>query len=220
MSTVLPEHTVEIADLQSALRYERNILFSGVLYFHRISDNRMAGTPLKNFRIFKELCGEKAFKNVIFTTTMWGEVPEATGDRRENDLKTTYWKSMIDLHSKVGRFKGTQDSAFHLVAPLLEANSRTALLIQKELMDLGLRLGETRVGKVLHSEIKQLAKRQHEILVTLQKELKRSNDGTLVEECEWVKQHRRNLLQQMVELEVPLTRKLMNAMTSILRRYW
>jgi hypothetical protein len=176
----------------------------------------MAGTPLKNFRIFKELCGEDAFKNIIFTTTMWEEVAEATGERREKDLTSTYWKSMIDLHSSVGRFKETQDSAFHLVAPLLEANNRTALLIQKELMDFGLRLGETRVGRVLHSEIKQLAKRQREILTTLQGELKRSNDKELAEECEWLKQHQRNLLQQMIELEVPLSRKLKKAFTSML----
>ncbi|KAL4259609.1 hypothetical protein AB1N83_006536 [Pleurotus pulmonarius] len=34
--------------------YERNVKLAGILYFHRISDNRMAGTPLKNLHIHNE----------------------------------------------------------------------------------------------------------------------------------------------------------------------
>ena len=33
----------------------------------------MAGTLLKNLRMFEELCGKDALKNVILTTTMWDE---------------------------------------------------------------------------------------------------------------------------------------------------
>ena len=40
-------------------RYKRDIKLAGILYFHRISDNRVAGTPLKNIRMFQKLCGKK-----------------------------------------------------------------------------------------------------------------------------------------------------------------
>ena len=58
--------------------------FCSLLYFHRISDNRMAGTLLKNLRMFEELCGKDALKNVILTT-MWDEVDEETGLARESN---------------------------------------------------------------------------------------------------------------------------------------
>ena len=45
----------------------------------------MVGTPLKNLRMFEELCGKDALKNVILTTTMWDEVDEETGLARESN---------------------------------------------------------------------------------------------------------------------------------------
>ena len=70
-------------------------MLSGLLYFHRISDNRMAGTPLKNLRMFEELCGKNAFHSVILTTTMWDEVDGETGEERERELKEKYCWSVI-----------------------------------------------------------------------------------------------------------------------------
>jgi len=67
--------------------YKRNIKLSGLLYFHRISDNRMAGTPLKNLRMFQELCGHNALRNIILTTTMWLDVEEELGSVREKELE-------------------------------------------------------------------------------------------------------------------------------------
>ena len=100
-------------------------MLSGLLYFHRISDNRKVGTPHENLRMFEQLCGENAFKNVILTTTMWDEVDDKTGATQEVELKGIYWKDMISRSSSVGRFEGSRDSAFRLIAPFLdEANTR------------------------------------------------------------------------------------------------
>ena len=81
----------------------------------------MTATPLKNLPMFEQLCGKKTFKNVILTTTMWDEVDEPMGATREEELKSIYWKAMIDRGSSIGRFEGTRDSAFRLIAPLLDA---------------------------------------------------------------------------------------------------
>ena len=190
-------------------------MLSGLLYFHRISDNRMAGTPLKNLRMFEQLCGKNAFKNVILTTTFWGEVDEETGSTRERELKDIYWKAMIDRGSSTGRFEGTRDSAFRLIAPFLdEANTRNKLLLQKELVNLDLKLGETHAGQRLRSEIKQLARQQQELLHQIREELKRPNNATslqsLMEEYEELKKTSGPLLQQMVDLQVPLGRQFMS----------
>ena len=103
----------------------RNVRLSGILYLHRISDNRMTRTPLKNHRIFRELCGTDALQHIVLTTTMWDEVPEGEGDRREHELCTSYWKAMSQQGSTVARFSGTMKSAWSVVEPfLLEANDR------------------------------------------------------------------------------------------------
>ena len=178
----------------------------------------MLGNFLKNFRMFEGICGRAAFKNVILTTTMWDEVDEETGATREEELKGIYWKAMIDRHSSTGRFIGTRDSAFRLIAPLLdEANTRNRLLLQKELVDLDLRLSETHAGQKLRSEIKHLARQQQELLHQIREELKRPNNATslqsLMEEYEELKKTSGSLLTQMADLQVPLGRQLMNTIT-------
>jgi len=79
----------------------------------------MAGTPLKNLRMFENLCGED-FNGIILTTTMWSEVDEELGAERELELKEEYWRSMIERGSSVKRFLYTRQSAFEILMPIFE----------------------------------------------------------------------------------------------------
>ncbi|KAL4066504.1 P-loop containing nucleoside triphosphate hydrolase protein, partial [Scleroderma citrinum] len=49
--------------------YKQKVLLSSLLYFHRVSDNRVAGTPLRNLNMFNELRGRDNFKNIVFVIT-------------------------------------------------------------------------------------------------------------------------------------------------------
>ena len=100
-------------------RYKRDIKLAGILYFHRITDNRVAGTPLKNLRMFEKLCGKNAFGNIILTTTMWDNIDDATGQEREKELRGLYWKSMIELGSTTVRYRNTRDSACEILGNIL-----------------------------------------------------------------------------------------------------
>ena len=190
----------------------------------------MAGTPLKNLGIFKELGGESAgnvLGNVILTTTMWDEVDEKTGAAREGELKTIYWKPMIDLGSSTGRFEGTRDSAFRLITPLLDAaNEQNALLLQKELVDLELRFVETHASQTLYSEITQLAKQRQELIHQIREELKRPNSATLLQsltkEYDELKKTSDSLLEQLADLQIPLGRQLkkINTFTFGIEHNW
>ena len=181
----------------------------------------MVGAPqaLKNLRIFEGICGRDAFKNVVLTTTMWDDVDKETGATREAELKSIYWKSMIDRGSSTGRFKGTRDSAFHLIAPLRETNNRIPLSIQKDLVDRDFKLSETVAGQVLRLEIKRSAMRQQEAMHQVQKKLKQPNDSDatslqpLMEEFEELKRSSGSLFQQMDDLRVPLGRQATNVIT-------
>jgi hypothetical protein len=58
---------------------------------------------------------------------MWDEVRYGEGDRREQALRASYWKTMSQQGSSVTRFSGTLESAWNVVEPfLLEANDRVA----------------------------------------------------------------------------------------------
>ncbi|KAI6102827.1 P-loop containing nucleoside triphosphate hydrolase protein [Pisolithus sp. B1] len=74
-------------------------ILSAILYFHRISDNRMAGTPLKNLRFFERLCGKNAMSKVTLVTTMWDEAGSEVGKERLTELKQGHWKGMISQGS-------------------------------------------------------------------------------------------------------------------------
>ena len=90
----------------------------------------MAGTPLKNLRMFESVCGRNAFQHVILVTTMWDEVDEEMGIARENEMKSKYWISMLERGAKTNRFMRTRESALHVIEPLIgAANAKSSLLL-------------------------------------------------------------------------------------------
>lgn len=73
-------------------------MLAGILYFHRITDNRISGTANRNIRMFGKLCGSKAAEKVILVTTMWDQVAkqdegkQRVAQERLEELKSKYWK--------------------------------------------------------------------------------------------------------------------------------
>jgi len=132
----------------------------------------MAGTALKNLRLFKKLCGE-SFKSIVLTTTMWGEVEsEEEGTLREDELKDKYWRAMIERGSSVKRFLYTRESAFDVLRPIFEeVNERNALLLQEEMNELKMQIKETSAGKTLYLELEELVSRQQTMLGKIRGEL-------------------------------------------------
>ncbi len=132
----------------------------------------MAGNPLKNLRIFEKLCG-KDFNKIVLTTTMWDKVDEETGATREKELIQDYWQTMIARGSTVKRFLYNRDSAFTILAPILEElNKKNALLLQKEMTDLGLKLNQTTAGRTLFSALEELIADHQKTLENIRIELK------------------------------------------------
>jgi methyl-accepting chemotaxis protein len=135
----------------------------------------MAGTPLKNLRLFEKLCG-KEFSTIVLTTTMWDEVDLETGEQREQELQDIYWKAMIDRGSTVKRFLYTQKSAFDVLRPVLsQVNKMQTLRLQNEVTDLGLKLKETAAGRVLALQLEELVPKQQRLLMAIRNDLMESS---------------------------------------------
>ena len=62
-------------------QYTLGIRLKGIIYLHRITDVKMAGSALANFNLFRDLCGDQALSNTILLTTMWGELADRSKPR-------------------------------------------------------------------------------------------------------------------------------------------
>lgn len=143
----------DIADWLTKV-YEKRTDLRGVIYLHRITDPRMQGSAMKNLFMFKKLCGPEGLKNVILATTMWENVLEEDGHRREAELRDTpdYWKDMIEKHgSRMVRHQNSGASAKSIITNLLQSAHPTTFAIQNEMVDQGKDLNQTSAGKQLSS---------------------------------------------------------------------
>ena len=136
-------------------RYEKRVTLAGILYLHRISDNRMTNVSVTNLRMLKELCGKDSLANVVFVTTMWGKERREVAERREKQLRETFWASMIRLNAQVARFGDTYADGWSIIDKL---NSRTPrpLKVQMEMVDEGKALPDTAAGAEVEKEMKKL----------------------------------------------------------------
>ena len=92
-------------------------MLAGVLYFHDISAVRMGGTAVRNFHVFRRLCGVEALKRVVIVTNMWGEVDAGVGEAREAELMRDerFYKSVLDKGAQMARHNDTALSAEKII---------------------------------------------------------------------------------------------------------
>ncbi|KAF2267196.1 hypothetical protein CC78DRAFT_457869 [Lojkania enalia] len=135
-------------------QYELGIPLKGIIYMHRITDNKVSGTAQRYMEIFRCLCGDSIMSNVILLTTMWGELKdEAVGFGRERELRKDFWNDLESKGAEVRQFDGTRAMAEALVCRLMR-NGNVVLSIQEELVEQGKRLEETKVGCLIVPRLK------------------------------------------------------------------
>ncbi|KAL4078826.1 P-loop containing nucleoside triphosphate hydrolase protein [Scleroderma yunnanense] len=127
-------------------------LLSGLLYFHRISDDFINGSLSKNLRVFQKLCGDNAMSHVVLTTTMWDEVDETFGKERLEELRESDWRAMIERGSRTFRYLNTQESAQELLLQLV-GNKRCKLQLQKEMGGNRMQILKTSAARELRSPL-------------------------------------------------------------------
>ncbi|KAH7925391.1 hypothetical protein BV22DRAFT_1034065 [Leucogyrophana mollusca] len=135
-----------------AYSYSKDRKVAGIIHLHEITQNRMFGSSRKNFTIFNELCGEGASQNIILATTKWGDITEATAQKHQQQLLSTFWRDMISQGSRTAQFRGTSESAWKIVSLILP-KSPLILQIQRELVDEDKITPETKAGDALRIEL-------------------------------------------------------------------
>ncbi|EKM78776.1 hypothetical protein AGABI1DRAFT_75265 [Agaricus bisporus var. burnettii JB137-S8] len=193
--------------------YRKKIKLAGVLYLHRITDNRMGGTPLKNLHMFGKLCGNAAMSRVTLVTTMWDQVQDRRiAQDHELELKENFWKPMLVLGSKMVRFENSLKSAKEIVDGIVaEKGEREILLLQEELVDLKKRLYETHAGRMLYETLQKLLDEQKASIDKLMEQIQNEGNPQLIEKLRKerlkIENDLQSALQGIQELRVPLSRK-------------
>ncbi|KAK7695011.1 hypothetical protein QCA50_002199 [Cerrena zonata] len=157
-----------------AKTYENGRKLSGVIFLHRISDQRMGGVARKNFRLFRKLCGDDALKHIIIATTMWGGVSAEIGARREAELSTKdqFFKLALDKGAKLVRHDNTLQSAQNILREITGYLPQ-ALSIQTELVDEHKDINETAAGMDLKADLEARIGKQHMELNDIKTEMNR-----------------------------------------------
>jgi len=101
------------------LMYKEGNELTGIVYMHRITDNRISAIAIQNFASFHNMCGEDAMQNVAIVTNLWTLVRREVGEARERELTSTCYKSAIDQGAKILRNDGAVDSAKRILRDLL-----------------------------------------------------------------------------------------------------
>jgi hypothetical protein len=147
-----------IANYLSA-SFANGVRLGGIIYLHRISDNRLGGSGMRNLSMFKKLSGPGTWPNTIIGTTMWNANEYAQGIAREKELSNDpkYLGDLLAGGAKLFRCAehgaGANEqklSALNMIATLLkqiELSPKIELDIQRELVNDGRTLDNTHAGR-------------------------------------------------------------------------
>ncbi|KAI0342625.1 P-loop containing nucleoside triphosphate hydrolase protein [Trametopsis cervina] len=182
--------------------YERGDRVHGVIYMHRISDFRITGGSRKTLRMIQHICGDEMFPNILLVTSMWDTVDQARGLAREAELRTDSdcFQPLLSGGARMARYENIPASGKEVVR-LLFNNQPLPLLIQRELVDEGKVLVETRAGRSIVVEQDQLLSREAAELAEVRQALSEAVlEGDARAKVE-LQEEKRELLRSMAQME-------------------
>ena len=154
----------------------------------------MSGTPVKNLRMFRELCGESSLKNVVIVTNMWEGIDRQVGERRQIELmsKANFFEPLLRGGGRMARHENAVASAQEILRLVLY-NRPLPLRIQEELVDEKKDITETGAGEEVNRELNAQIKKHKEEMNALKEQMKQAikdkDEETrreLGEECKWM----------------------------------
>ena len=124
---------VKYANFILTLRCSANTLLGGIIYLHDITIQRPVFAPAWPIGYLNR---PEPAGHVLLTTGNWDrmtDVDERAANVREEQLKTSAWKAVVNGGAKTGRFLNTHDSAWMAVETLLNLDPLKLHVLQKEL---------------------------------------------------------------------------------------
>ena len=152
--------------------FEKGYRLNGLLYMHRINNARMEGSACRAFQVFKGVCGEDNYQNVILATTFWNKMDhcQSIAIEREKQLLESdgFWRQVKEKGAATMRL--TRDYS-QIVPALLRMAERpkVTLDIQRELKS-GVPLDMTMAGLLIKDERQELEQSYEQRLAEVKSE--------------------------------------------------
>ncbi|KAK6543826.1 hypothetical protein TWF694_000556 [Orbilia ellipsospora] len=140
---ILESLTRELAQIYTAARP-----LTGIIYVHDVSKEKMGGTSYKSLQTFQKLVGDTSLKNVVLVTTHWRTFFYSAQEQREEELRRTFWASMIARGSGIVRHDGSRKSTLRIVQELLNRKPVTIKIVDEMVND-GMRFEQTEAGSTV-----------------------------------------------------------------------
>ena len=83
-------------------------------------------------------------------TTMWDIADIQLVENEEREIRNGHWKLLLDAGTSCERFFNNPESAWNIVLGL--GDNRKALLVQREMVDVGVELAHTTARRLLPLE--------------------------------------------------------------------
>ena len=110
-----------------AATYKMHIKLAGIIYLHRISDNRMSKSMFKNLRMMKKLCGEDCYSKIVLATTMWdtmaNDMPKAIQNEAQLAETHDWWGDLLEAGATTMRQDDGWRSAMKIVERVMSFNA-------------------------------------------------------------------------------------------------
>ncbi|CAE7216659.1 unnamed protein product [Rhizoctonia solani] len=193
-----------LSELYESAQHQPHI--HGVLYVHRITDNRMTGSSITNLRVFRKLIGPHVFKNLVFVTNRWTNPPDPKHIKFEDELvhDDQYFGRAIKAGARGGVdyriLEGsTCSQAQHTLLDLFLEYDPELLQIQRDLIDENKAIGETEAGQVVFEDLNRFKEDIRKEVESLRQEL---SDLKGEDECkEEIENEEAGLMRRLADAE-------------------
>ncbi len=207
-----------------SFRYKNKVELTGLVYLHRITDNRMGGSLVKYLNVFHKLCGQPSLDRVVLVSTMWHEVrsneAREKAEARHKELKTRFWEPLIKAGSRCDCLESaSRQEAWRIIDELIECSlaKRSDVRLQREIVREEKPLARTEAGQELvpaaQKKISELAESYERLSSEIEK-LKRI-DPALAEELKKEQQDIYKLLNKeraiAEKYKIPFTERIRKA---------
>ncbi|KAF2671143.1 hypothetical protein BT63DRAFT_399455 [Microthyrium microscopicum] len=158
-------------------QYASGVPLKGIIFLTPIVEVRWKGHSRRYFEMFKKLCGEEAFGNIVLVTTMWDRVREKDyGEARNRfqEMRDKYWSEMEEMGASIAEFNGEEPSTAQGIIYELYHKEQIVLRIQRDIHEQGLRLDETTAGRLITPELDAEVQRIHDEQMEVQERIYRA----------------------------------------------
>lgn len=156
------------------LTYRKGSKLSGIIYLHRITEPRIQGSAKQNLNIFKQLCGEAFYGNVVIGTTFWASLSDTQGAFREQELRSQpgFFKEIFDRGSTMARISKHRSSNLDILQGLALKTSGP-LKIHVEIVTENKAIDETPAASTVMLDLALLQKNNNDKLADIAKQNRR-----------------------------------------------